>query len=245
MLAKVLKATAAAAGTQPFNIPLIGGNGTQSNSSGVQQLIVPELEPLEYVSTPVQYDLGDDLTADELLTKVQEEAARIIAQAEEHAAIIEQVASDKAVQKARADIEAANAGKFAELRLHLANTIAEVGSLGSEMAASVEHELVELAIQIAKKIVAREVTIDREIALTLVKVSLAKLHNRSIAEVHLNPEDYSFVKNHLDKLDFRGKIDLVEDKSISVGGCLIHTETGDIDARIESQFDEISHGLLN
>ena len=129
--------------------------------------------------------------------------------------------------------------------MHLANTIAEVGSLGSEMAASVEHELLELAIQIAKKIVAREVTIDREIALTLVKVSLAKLHNRSIAEVHLNPEDYSFVKNHLDKLDFRGKIDLVEDKSISVGGCLIHTETGDIDARIESQFDEISHGLLN
>ncbi len=244
MLAKVLKATAAA-GTQPFSIPLIGGNGTQTNSSGVQQFVVPELEPVEFISTPAQYDLGGDLSADELLIKAQEEAARIIAQAEEHAAIIEQLASDKAIQKAREDIEAENAGRFAELRMELAKTIAEVGSLGSKMAASAEHELVELAIQIAKKVVAREVTIDREIALTLVKVSLAKLHNRSVAEIHLNPEDYSFVKNHLDKLDFRGKIDLVEDRSISVGGCLIHTETGDIDARIESQFDEISHGLLN
>jgi len=89
------------------------------------------------------------------------------------------------------------------------------------------------------------VTIDREIALTLVKVSLGKLHNRSIAEVHLNPEDYAFVQAHLEKLDFRGSLELVEDRSISVGGCLIHTETGEIDARIKSQFDEIAYGLLN
>jgi flagellar assembly protein FliH len=245
MLAKVLKA-AAAAGSMPFSIPLIGGEGSQFTSSGIQQFTVPELEPLEYVSTPEQYDLpADDLTADEFLARAQDEAARIITQAEEHAAIIEQVASDKAVQKAKAELEAEHAEMFAGLRTQLADTIAEVGAIGSDLEASVEHELVELAIQIAKKVVAREVTIDREVALTLVKVSLAKLHNRSIAEIHLNPEDYSFVKNHLDKLDFRGKIDLVEDKSISIGGCLIHTETGDIDARIESQFDEISHGLLN
>ncbi|MEQ1604133.1 MAG: FliH/SctL family protein [Pyrinomonadaceae bacterium] len=244
MLAKVLKATAAA-GSMPFSIPLIGGDGTQSSSAGVQQFTVPELEPLEYVTTPEHYDLGEDLSADELLIRAQDEAARIIAQAEEHATIIEQVASDKAVQKAKLELETENAEMFAELRTSLANTIAEVGAIGGDLAADIEHQLVELAILIAKKVVAREVTIDREIALTLVKVSLAKLHNRSVAEVHLNPEDYSFVKDHLDKLDFRGKIDLVEDKSISIGGCLIHTETGDIDARIESQFDEISHGLFN
>lgn len=230
----------------PISIPMIGGDGTQSAPSGVRQLTVPELEPFEFIEEPEQFEaVEQDLTADELLERAQEEAARILAQAEEHAAIIEQVASDKAVQKAKAELAAENEAVFAELRMRLADTIAEVGAIGEDMTANVEEELVELAIQIAKKIVAREVTIDREIALTLVKVSLAKLHNRSIAEVHLNPEDHDFVKNRLDQLNFRGKIDLVEDKSIAIGGCLIHTETGDIDARIESQFDEISHGLLN
>lgn len=230
----------------PISIPMIGGDGTQSAPSGVRQLTVPELEPFEFIEEPEQFEaVEQDLTADELLERAQEEAARILAQAEEHAAIIEQVASDKAVQKAKSELAAENEAVFAELRMRLADTIAEVGAIGEDMTANVEEELVELAIQIAKKIVAREVTIDREVALTLVKVSLAKLHNRSIAEVHLNPEDHEFVKNRLDQLNFRGKINLVEDKSIAIGGCLIHTETGDIDARIESQFDEISHGLLN
>lgn len=230
----------------PISIPMIGGDGTQSAPSGVRQLTVPELEPFEFIEEPEQFEaVEQDLTADELLERAQEEAARILAQAEEHAAIIEQVASDKAVQKAKSELAAENEAVFAELRMRLADTIAEVGAIGEDMTANVEEELVELAIQIAKKIVAREVTIDREVALTLVKVSLAKLHNRSIAEVHLSPEDHEFVKNRLDQLNFRGKIDLVEDKSIAIGGCLIHTETGDIDARIESQFDEISHGLLN
>ena len=246
MLAKVVKASAAGAASMRISIPMIGGDGTQSAPSGVRQLTVPELEPFEFIEEPEQFEaVEQDLTADELLERAQEEAARILAQAEEHAAIIEQVASDKAVQKAKAELAAENEAVFAELRMRLADTIAEVGAIGEDMTANVEEELVELAIQIAKKIVAREVTIDREVALTLVKVSLAKLHNRSIAEVHLNPEDHEFVKNRLDQLNFRGKIDLVEDKSIAIGGCLIHTETGDIDARIESQFDEISHGLLN
>ncbi|MFT3743008.1 MAG: FliH/SctL family protein [Pyrinomonadaceae bacterium] len=245
MLARVVKA-AAASGTMPIRIPLIGGDGVQSFSSGVQQFMVPELEPIEIVTEPEPFlAVEDDLTADDLLMRAQEEAARIIAQAEEHAVTIEQIASEKAVQRAKAELAAENAEVFAGLRDQLANTIVEVGAIGNDLTTNIEQELVELAIQIAKKVVAREVTIDREIALTLVKVSLAKLHNRSIAEVHLNPEDYAHVKDRLDQLDFRGKIDLVEDRSITIGGCLIHTETGDIDARIESQFDEISHGLLN
>ena len=99
-------------------------------------------------------------------------------------------------------------------------------------------------LQVADSVGDREVTIDREIAFTLVKVSLGKLHDRAVAEVHLSPEDFTYVQAHREKLDFRGSLDLVEDRSISVGGCLIHTESGDIDARIESQFEEIAHGLM-
>lgn len=241
MLAKVFKQHPASA-SLPFMVPTLGESKTPAN--GVGEFVLPTIDAFQYVSHPVTEAI-DDLTDEDIVQNARDQAARIIAQAEEHAAIIKQVAGDKAAHAAEANLETEIAEKVADLRQQLTETIAKVGAMSSQMTANVETDLVELALQIAKKIVVREVTIDREIALTLVKVSLGKLHNRSVAEVHLNPEDFNFVQGNIDKLDFRGSLNLVEDKSISVGGCLIHTETGDIDARIESQFDEISHGLLN
>jgi flagellar assembly protein FliH len=244
----VLKKSAAAGVVVPFSVATLDGMPDSVPLSGPQQWVVPELEPIEppfAVIDEPHFEIAENLSVDQMLDMARAEAERIIAQAEEHAAIIEQVSSDKAVNTAKMQLEAEHAAKFDELRAEYAASIAELAAARERFTAGVEAELVQLALQIAKKVVAREVSIDRDIALTLVKVSLGKLHNRSVAEIHLNPDDYAYVKNHLDKLDYRGQIELVEDKSISPGGCLVHTETGDIDARIESQFDEISHGLLN
>lgn len=242
MLAKVLKSEAAAAST-PFSIPTIGE--PRYPSEGVTDLVVPEYEKTDCGFGLNQGRSIDDPVVQDILNDARDEAARIIAEAEEHRASVEQSLAEKAANETTETVEVEIAERVADLRARLAETITKVSVMGDRLSTNVESELVDLAIQIAKKIVAREVTIDREIALTLVKVSLGKLHNRSAAEIHLNPEDFTFVKSHTDKLDFRGSLELVEDKSISVGGCLIHTETGDIDARIESQFDEISYGLLN
>jgi flagellar assembly protein FliH len=248
MLARVLKKSAAA-GAVPFSVAALDGSYNAAPASGPQQWIVPELEPIEppfaIEHDDAHFEIAENLSVDQMLDMARAEAERIITQAEEHAAIIEQVSSDKAVNAAKTQLAAEQAGKLDELQTRFAASIAELAAAREAVSAGIEQELVELALKIAKKVVAREVSIDREIALTLVKVSLGKLHNRAVAEIHLNPEDHGYVKSHLDKLDYRGQIELIEDKSIGVGGCLVHTETGDIDARIESQFDEISHGLLN
>ena len=181
---------------------------------------------------------------DDILQNAQEEAAQIIAQAEENYELIEQAAREKAMQEAQAAIEREVSGKLAEIRENFALSLREVSVLRDEISAQVETEVVELALEIAKKVVGREVAFDREIALTLVKVSLKKIHSRPLAQVHLSPEDFAFVESRRDQIDFRGSLELVEDRSVSPGGCLIHTETGDVDARIESQFEEIAYGLL-
>jgi flagellar assembly protein FliH len=242
MLAKVLKKQEAAT-FMPFSFPEIGEPKSQPKS--VNEFVVPRLDEFQFEEQIIETEPFDSLDAEDILQNARNEAARILAQAEANGEIIEQVAQEKAVHEAKAGFETEVAERVAEIRGQLAETIKEISALSEEITARAENDLVELALQIAKKIVGREVTIDREIALTLVKVSLGKLHNRAVAEVHLNPEDFAFVEAHREKLDFRGSLELVEDRSISVGGCLIHTETGDIDARIKSQFDEIAYGLLN
>lgn len=180
-----------------------------------------------------------------VLREAREEAARIITRAEQDAQMIAEAAEEKGRQNVREAIREEVAGEVAEIRANLAQAIDDLDSLQGEITARVETELVEFALSIARKIVRREVTIDREVALTLVKVSLEKLQNRTLAQIHLHPDDLAYVRSKREQLGAHNSLELVEDPTISPGGCLVHTETGDIDARIESQFEEIAHGLLD
>jgi len=75
-------------------------------------------------------------------------------------------------------------------------------------------------------------------------VALSRLHSRAYAKVRLHPEDYQYLTAHRQRLRADSSIELVEDSSVSLGGCIVQTEMGDIDARIEQQFAEIERGFL-
>lgn len=241
MLTKVLKSEDAV-GIVAFSIPNIGDSTRPAK--GINGFLIPEFEgtrPEIVLDLP---ELDAPLDDTDILENAKAEAARIIAQAEEQSEVIQQAASDKAAHTSEISFEAAVSERVDEIRGRIVETVGQLTALSADVNTRAETGVVDLALHIAKKIVGREVAIDREIALNLVKISLGKLHNRSVAKVHLNPEDLAFVEQHSEDFNFRGTVELIGDQSISVGGCLIHTETGDIDARIESQFDEIAHGLF-
>lgn len=247
MLAKVVKNQAvAAAAFAPFSVPEIGAGKKSSDNHGA--FVFPTIDEIQSAEG---FSAGASAAADheEKVQTARQQAADILAQAESDSEMIAQAAFEKGLSEARATIETEIAERVnleaAALREQLSETVQKISALSEEILASVELDVVELALGIAKKVVEREVSLDREIACRLVKISLGKLHNRSVAEVRLHPEDFGFVEAQRERLGFRGSLALVEDASISPGGCLIHTETGDIDGRIESQFDEIAYGLLN
>lgn len=232
---------------RPFSVPEVGKVSDEIENGQAPAFPSTDLfEGLErpFESAAAAIMVADDLSDEEVVTSAREQAAKIIEQAERDREVIEQAAREKGLQFAQNSIDAEVALQMNDLRKQLTSTIEQIAGLNAEITAGAETQLVELSIAIAKKIVSREVTIDREIALTLVKVSLKRLNSRSAARVHLHPEDFAFVQSQREKLDFHGSLEFIEDGSISVGGCLIRTDTGDIDARIESQFDEIAHGLL-
>ena len=240
MLAKVFKSQSAETFV-PFSIPDIGDHAPRAENNS--RFVFPNASDFNSVTeTPGEFFAAP--TVEDVLQNAREEAAQIVAQAQQHSAMLEQAAREKAMTDARQILESENAGQFSELRGELVNTIRQISGLSEEITNRVETDVVELALSIAKKIVGREVMFDRDIALTLVKISLKKLHSRAVAQIRLHPEDFQYVQNHREKIDFHGSLEFIEDRTISPGGCLIHTETGDVDARIESQFEEIAHGLL-
>ncbi len=128
------------------------------------------------------------------------------------------------------------------------DAILEIGKLRSQLFQQVEREVVKLAVEVAKKIVHREIQVDRQIIQTLVKVALSHVAEKSAVTVHLHPVDYAYVLEHRAELS-EGSEDgrevvLLADKSIERGGCLIQTECGDIDARIEEEFREVERSFF-
>lgn len=178
------------------------------------------------------------------LKAARAEAEQIIAKARAEASEIEREARERGLSAARASVQTEAAQLAEPLRQQLAQTIEEVAALRASIAERTERDLVKLAIEIAKKIVHREVTTDNEIALTLARVALARLHTRAEATVHLHPDDFAYVSKHSDRLTNGSAVELVEDRAVGRGGCLIVTEMGDTDARIEQQFAEIERSFL-
>jgi flagellar assembly protein FliH len=150
-------------------------------------------------------------------------------------------------QGERAGMEIAEKKVEAAMRRY-AEAILEMGRLKAMLYSQVEREVVKLAIEVAKKIVHREVQADKEIIQTLVKVALSHVAEKSTVTVRLNPVDYNYILEHKAELsqgEQNGReIVLLADKSIERGGCMIQTECGDIDARIEEEFREVERGFF-
>jgi len=160
---------------------------------------------------------------------------------------LEKSAFDRGCREAeKAALEAADR-KIEAVMNRYAEAILDIGRCKRLLYAQAEHEVVKLALEVAKKIVHREVQVDPEIIQTLVRVALGHVAAKSPVTVHLNPADYNFM------LERNGgaarcnsgdrEMVLVADRSVDRGGCLIETECGDIDARIEEEFREVEHSF--
>ena len=85
--------------------------------------------------------------------------------------------------------------------------------------------------------------------LALVKVALSRLADQSVITVRVNPKDCQSILHFRESPGHRDSwhdgIKLVEDPLITRGGCLIETDSGVIDARVEEQFREIEKGFFD
>jgi flagellar assembly protein FliH len=179
------------------------------------------------------------------ITDPETEAARIIADAHEQAAQIEREAMMKMESTIRTEVDAQIARVIDPWREQLQQSLEELTTLRSETFRQAESELVTLAIEIARKVIHREVATDSQIVSGLARVALSRIPKRAPATIHLHPDDLTYLESNLDKLQSGHSLTLVVDHSIGRGGCVVHTELGDVDATIEQQFAEIEEALLH
>lgn len=150
-------------------------------------------------------------------------------------------------QGEKAGLESAEKKVVALMRRYT-DAILEIGKLKPTLYAQVERDVVKLALEVAKKVVHREVHVDSEIVQTLIKVALSHVAAKSPVTIRLHPADYNFVLEQrtasMPPGESERDISLLADKSIERGGCFIETECGDVDARIEEEFSEVERAFF-
>ncbi len=105
--------------------------------------------------------------------------------------------------------------------------------------------LANLAISISKQIIRRELQINSEQVVSLVKEAIKLLPlEKSHLIIHLNPRDINIVRNVFNKDEIAESYSLVEDPSIEAGGCKVATEDSIIDATIDSQVAQIAANIF-
>lgn len=117
----------------------------------------------------------------------------------------------------------------------------------------IEKALLELTLEISKGIIKRELSIDSTCVLTILEHIFTEIDDQEQKfRIQLNPMDLNTVsQNLLTQHGDQTRYQLIEDKKITQGGCIVRSDAHYIDARIETRLNktldqvyERSNGLL-
>jgi flagellar assembly protein FliH len=114
-----------------------------------------------------------------------------------------------------------------------------------ELDVELERQLTALVLTVGRQIVRRELRTDPEQIIAILRETVSRLPAAARdVRVHLHPEDAAVVRAQLATPSNDRAWSIVEDPSLTRGGCLIRTDTSQVDARLESRLNAIVSAAL-
>lgn len=108
--------------------------------------------------------------------------------------------------------------------------------------------IVKLAVEIAKKIIRRELKQTPEILIYVVREALRQITHSGRITIKVNPDDIklfdqfrSVIKDQIAAFE---NVDFIPSDEILAGGCFIESESGIVDAQLDVQLKKIEESLL-
>ncbi|QEI07257.1 hypothetical protein FXN63_16450 [Pigmentiphaga aceris] len=111
------------------------------------------------------------------------------------------------------------------------------GTAFTEFEEKLAPQLLALATAIARQIVRREIAIDKQVVLPVMREAFEQLTGSETGkQLFLNPADVELVRAHLSEDAGTAPWRIVEDARIESGGCRISTRESEIDATVETRW---------
>lgn len=164
----------------------------------------------------------------------------LISRAREEADAIREAAASEGYQEGLATAEA----DIEDLKLSLGAFIGAPQAVFNKIA----PEILSISVEIAKKIIKKEISQAPEILLDSIHSILKGLSKEEVKiMIKTNPSQVNMLKGEVPEmaaqLGLDAKIVIIPDESVMEGGCVVTTTNGVVDATIETQLAIISEAL--
>jgi len=126
-----------------------------------------------------------------------------------------------------------------------AKLLEEITGAGPKLRRQAEEDLVRLAVAIARRVLRRELTVDPEAMLGLVKAAFARIDHREVFQARTDPASEQAVQRIIQSADIGRRVKLVADPALLPGSLVLETSRGQLDASVETQLDEIQRGFID
>lgn len=209
---------------------------------------------------------AEDAQDDGLREDARAEAARLRAQAQAEA---DEIRSDARVQAealreaawqegfhngreggrdaVTLELEGQFRGREQDLRAEVAALVTHIGAARQALWERQEAEMVAFVLEIARKVIKTEVTQNPEIVTHVIANALRRVADKELVRIKVCPDEAERLRagreNLLALVDGIKTLEIVDDRRVSAGGCVIETNGGTIDAKIETQLAEIERAL--
>jgi flagellar assembly protein FliH len=126
----------------------------------------------------------------------------------------------------------------------LGQTLDELATLRAQMIRQTERQMVELALAVARRIIHREVTLDRDLLIAMARVALDRLGESEQVTIRLHPDDFAATGAARVSRAMGTSVTVVEDARLERGSCLVESQLGTLDVSVDSQIEEVARALL-
>ena len=171
--------------------------------------------------------------ARELLQKAQAEGEEIVRKAQEKSEELRRSGYDTGYQEGLAQVTELLVKARTEHEQFLKNA---------------NRELMDLAFKIAEKIIGKQIEIEPQTIISIVKQAMQNVRGSKQLTIRVHPNDAKILKENDEELqEALGRqrmIDIVEDKKVNPGGCIIESEIGTVEAQLQTQLERLKKILL-
>lgn len=138
--------------------------------------------------------------------------------------------------------------KASEVLGQFDNAINDAVAQREKLLMDAKQKILELVIQICRKVTYNAVEADPELTLGIISGVIDSLVDRSRLKIKVHPDHLPIIEQNIDSF-LKGsttikEISIESDPRVRYGGCFIETPTGDIDARLDSQFEVIEETIF-
>jgi len=134
-----------------------------------------------------------------------------------------------------------------QVKNNLGAVINEINNYKNTLYLQSRQTLLDLAFALADKIVGARVDSEQGMVLESINKCINEILDKTNLRLKINPQQLQFVKQQIESIKQDNEsISLImveEDNRVTPGGCIIETDSGSADARIESQLQMLRREL--